>query len=284
MAISMFVFLFPRIHEEVVISFATSALVTGIALITTGFIQGQRQEIAYFQQAIIVQMAGMGFGPAALAWLKRGHGRPDTVFFTFTIIYVIIMACYLFYTVGQESSSGDIINCFLDDVPSIYGKRGIKIVNSVVVSLSIAVIFASIAANWYINNRYHGGSNDYSRRRPLSLWVVLLMFFIVLGAETVLAASVEKTLMEYGQFVTPDSRAASEAWQFGQIIPFFMLLQPILEALRAILPKIVFKHKARKARKQQARGDLTIETRIEDEEEKKERKKITEAEIVMHKN
>jgi len=63
MAISMFVFLFPRIHEEVVISFATSALVTGIALITTGFIQGQRQEIAYFQQAIIVQMAGMGFGP-----------------------------------------------------------------------------------------------------------------------------------------------------------------------------------------------------------------------------
>jgi len=110
------------------------------------------------------------------------------------------------------------------------------------------------------------------------------MFFIVLGAETVLAASVEKTLMEYGQFVPPDSRAASEAWQFGQIIPFFMLLQPILEALRAILPKIVFKHKARKARKQQARGDLTIETRIEDEEEKKERKKITEAEIVMHKN
>jgi hypothetical protein len=282
MALSLFVFLFPRIHEEVVISFATSALVTGIALITTGFIQGQRQEIAYFQQAIIVQMAGMGFGPAALAWLKRGHGRPDTVFFTFTILYVIIMACYLFYTVGQQSSSGAIINCFLDDVPSLYGKHGIKIVNSIVVSVSIAVILASIAANWYINNRYHGGSNDYSRRKPLSVWVVLLMFLVVLGAETVLAASVEKTLMEYSQFVSPDSRNALQAWQFGQIIPFFMLLQPILEALRALVPKVVFKHKARKAQKQQARADAGI---VDVEGEKKlGTNEVAEAELVERKS
>jgi hypothetical protein len=282
MALSLFVFLFPRIHEEVVISFATSALVTGIALITTGFIQGQRQEIAYFQQAIIVQMAGMGFGPAALAWLKRGHGRPDTVFFTFTILYVIIMACYLFYTVGQQSSSGAIINCFLDDVPSLYGKHGIKIVNSIVVSVSIAVILASIAANWYINNRYHGGSNDYSRRKPLSVWVVLLMFLVVLGAETVLAASVEKTLMEYSQFVSPDSRNALQAWQFGQIIPFFMLLQPILEALRALVPKVVFKHKARKARKQHARADAgTVDV---EGEKKLGTNEVAEAEVVERKS
>jgi hypothetical protein len=287
MAISLFIFLFPRIHEEVVLSFATSALVTGIALITTGFIQGQRQEIAYYQQAIIVQMAGMGFGPAALAWLKRGHGRPDTVFFTFTILYVIIMASYLFYTVGQGSSNGPIINCFLDDVPSLYGKHGIRIVNSIVVSVSIPVILASIGANWYINNRYHNGSNNYSRRRPLNTWVVLLMFLVVLGAETVLAASVEKTIMEYSQFATPDSRTALQAWQFGQIIPFFLLLQPVLEALRAMLPKIVFKHKARKAAKQ-ARGEVRVgEEAVETTERKqspKDTSDVDEAEQVEYKN
>src|SRR5437762_7729456 len=95
MGLSLFVSLIPRVKEELVISFGTGALVTGVALLATGFTQGQRQEIAYYQQAIIVQMAGMGFGPAALAWLKRGHGRPDTVFFAFTILYAIIMAVYL---------------------------------------------------------------------------------------------------------------------------------------------------------------------------------------------
>src|SRR5436190_23628717 len=113
MGLSLFVSLIPRVKEELVISFGTGALVTGVALLATGFTQGQRQEIAYYQQAIIVQMAGMGFGPAALAWLKRGReGRPDTVFFAFTILYVIVMGCYLFYVVGQENTDGPIINCF----------------------------------------------------------------------------------------------------------------------------------------------------------------------------
>ena len=80
------------------------------------------------------------------------------------------------------------------------------------------------------------------------------MFLVVLGSETVLAGSVEKTLMEYSQFVSPDSRDALQAWQFGQIIPFFMLLQPLLEALRAALPHIVLKRNARKG----ATGDVSV--------------------------
>ena len=112
------------------------------------------------------------------------------------------------------------------------------------------------------------------------------MFLVVLGAETVLAASVEKTLMEYSQFSTPESRTALQAWQFGQIIPFFLLLQPILEAMRAVLPKIVFKHKARKAAKQ-ARGEVRVdEEAVETTDRKlspKDTSIVDEAEQVEHK-
>src|SRR5436190_20734269 len=80
------------------------------------------------------------------------------------------------------------------------------------------------------------------------------MWFVVFASETVLAASVEKTLMKYSQFVSEDSRAASQAWQFGQIIPFMMLIQPIMEAIRALLPKIELKRNERKAEKQNSGG------------------------------
>jgi len=255
MALSLFVSLFSRIKEEVIISFATSALVTGIALIATGFTQGQRQEIPLYQQAIIIQMAGMGFGPAALAWLKRGReGRPDTVFFAFTILYVIVLGCYLFYVVGQEKTDGAIINCFLDQVPEFYGKHAMKVINAVVLSASIAVVLFSITLNRYINRKYYGGSNDYSRRpglpRPVS-WALTLFVF---ASTTLLAVSVEKTLMEYGSFVSPNSKAASEAWQFGQIIPFMMLIQPIMETIRAFLPRIELKRRRRTAA--EAQGEV----------------------------
>ena len=241
MGLSLFVSLIPRVREDVVISFGTGALVTGVALLATGFIQGQRQEIAFYQQAIIVQMAGMGFGPAVLAWLKRGHGKPDTVFFAFTILYAVLMTVYLIYNSVQGSSDGPIINCFLDQVPKIYGKRSMKIINSVVVGLSISVILLSMHINWFINARYHNGSNDYSNRRPLSKWYTHTMVFVVFAGECVLAASVEKTIMEYGQFVSNESRAAYQAWQFGQIVPFMMLLQPLMEGVRALMPKVILK-------------------------------------------
>lgn len=238
MALSLFVSLFSRLKEEIIISFATTALVTGIALIATGFTQGQREEIPYYQQAVLIQMAGMGFGPAALAWLKRGHeGRPDTVFFAFTILYVIVMGCYLFYVIGQENTDGPIINCFLDQVPAVYGKHALKVINAVVLSVSIAVILFNIGLNRYINRRYYGGSHDYTDRPKLQRIVTWAMTLFVFAATTALAVSVEKTLLEYGSFVSDASRAAASAWQFGQIIPFMMLIQPIMETIRAFLPR-----------------------------------------------
>ena len=257
MGISLFVSLIPRVREEVVISFGTGALVTGVALLATGFTQGQRQEIAYYQQAIIVQMAGMGFGPAAVAWLKRGRGRPDTVFFAFTILYAIIMAVYLIYNSVQGSSNAPVINCFLSEVPKIYGKRSMKIINSVVVGVSISVILTSMSYNWFINARYYNGLNNYSERPPLSKWYTWTIVFIVFAGECVLAASVEKTIMEYGQFVSDQSRAASQAWQFGQIIPFMMLLQPLLEGVRALLPKVVVKREERNTARE-GQGEVGI--------------------------
>src|SRR2546423_14171173 len=91
MALSLFVSLFSRIKEEVIISFATTALVTGIALIATGFAQGQRQEIPYYQQAIMIQMAGMGFGPAALA-CSNGGMKGGPVLVSFRLPYFIFLS------------------------------------------------------------------------------------------------------------------------------------------------------------------------------------------------
>jgi len=248
MALSLFVTLFSRVKEEVVISFATTALVTGIALIATGFTQGQREEIPYYQQAIMIQMAGMAFGPAALAWLKRGHeGRPDTVFFAFTLLYVVVMGCYLVYVVGQESTTGPIINCYLDQVPAFYGKHALKIINAVVLSVSIAIVLCSVGFNRYFSRQYYGGSHNYEHRPRLSRAVTWIMTLFVFMATTALAISVEKTLLEYGSFVSDSTRAAASAWQFGQIIPFMMLLQPIMETIRALLPPIQFKGRKKTA-------------------------------------
>jgi hypothetical protein len=85
----------------------------------------------------------------------------------------------------------------------------------------------------------------------------------VFAAETILAISVEKTITEYSQFVSADTRAASQAWQFGQIIPFMMLLQPVMEALRAVVPKVEFP----------LRGRRTAEPRRESGEESDTREK-----------
>ena len=76
------------------------------------------------------------------------------------------------------------------------------------------------------------------------------MTAFVFAGTTALAVSVEKTLLEYGSFVSDSSRAAASAWQFGQIIPFMMLIQPIMETIRAFLPKIEFKRNRNSASRQ----------------------------------
>jgi len=251
MALSLFVPLLPHVKEEVVIAFGTSALVTGVALIVTGFTQGMRQQIAYYQLAIIVQMAGMGFGPAAIAWLRRGKGQPDMVFLMFTVLYAIIMACFLFYTVSQLAGDGPVINCYLDEVPALYGKTSLKIVDGIIVGVSVLIIILSVLMSRWINKRYYsrpGRQNDESERPPsvATVWFEVLLIFIILAVETCLGVLIQYTITEYSKFVNPNDLEVVGEWDFGQIVPLVMLIAPVMELIRALMPRI--KHHIRVVR------------------------------------
>jgi hypothetical protein len=232
MAMSLTIPLLPWFGEEIAISFGTGALVTSIALITTGFTQGMRSQIAYYQEAIIVQMAGMGSGPAALAWL---NDEPDSVFFGLTILYGIVMAGYLFYTLAEQaSSSSPVIDCFLDKVPSMYGKTALKTANSIIVSLSLVLMALAIITRTIVN-RWRRRNDDHHQRRLRGIrWYRVLFALVIFIAETVLAVLINLTLNEYGKFVSSNDRDTVSAWQFGQIIPLMMLLQPFMDVIRAL--------------------------------------------------
>ena len=248
MVMSLVVPLFPCFGEEIAISFGTGALVTSIALIATGFTQGMRNQIAYYQEAIIVQMAGMGTGPAALAWL---NDEPDSVFFALTILYGIVMAGYLFYTVAEQArSSSPVINCFLDDVPGMYGKTALKIANSIIIGVSLLLMAFVITTRTIVNKmRQH---EQHRRHRRGIRWYRILFALVIFAAETVLAILINLTINEYGKFVSNDDRAAISAWQFGQIIPLIMLLAPFMDVIRVLKEKFleVRKKKAERAREE----------------------------------
>lgn len=252
MAMSLIIPLFPCFGEEIAISFGTGALVTSIALIATGFTEGMRGQIAYYQEAIIVQMAGMGTGPAALAWL---NDEPDSVFFALTILYGIVMAGYLFYTVAvQAGSSSPVINCFLDEVPSMYGKTALKIANSIIIGVSLLLMVFVIATRTIVNKlRAH---EQYQRHHRRIRWYRILFALVIFVAETVLAILINLTMDEYGKFVSSDDRAAISAWQFGQIIPLMMLLAPFMDVIRDLMKKFseMRKEKAESAREQRSKS------------------------------
>jgi uncharacterized membrane protein len=231
MVMSLVIPLFPCFGEDIAISFGTGALVTSIALIATGFTQGMRDQIAYYQEAIIVQMAGMGAGPAALAWL---NDEPDSVFFALTILYTIVMGGYLFYTIAeQRSSSSPVIDCFLNDVPGMYGKRALKITNSIIIGIALLLMALVIVTRRIVNNWWARHPEHYRHKRAFGLYR-LLFILVIFIAETVLAVLINLTINEYGKFVSSGDRAAISAWQFGQIIPLMMLLAPFMDVIRAL--------------------------------------------------
>jgi hypothetical protein len=242
MALSLVVPMFPGLGEEIAVSFGTGALVTGIALIATGFTQGIRGEIAYYQEAIIVQMAGMGAGPAALAWL---NDKPDVVFFALTILYAIIMAGYLFYTVGEQNRTGGVLDCFLDQVPGMYGKTAMKIANSIIIAISLGLIIASILARYLITKSRQRANDKKRHHRLFTLyrWIFTILVFL---AETALAVMIQFTLAEYSTFVSAADRAEIGAWAFGQIVPLMMLLAPFMDVIRAVMDNIKERREAKK--------------------------------------
>jgi hypothetical protein len=230
MALGLVVAVYPRSTDEVIMSFGTGSLVTGIALLTTGFVQAQRHEIAYYQQSLIIWLAGMAFGPAAITWLRRSSGDTDYIFLWFTCLYAAFMGAFLFFTIGNVLGDGPVTHCFLDDVPSFYGRGMMKTINAIVVAVTVAVIVLSGISN--------NGPNSFFAKRPTLRnywqWCVVVIVFAV---ETLLAVLVDKTIMTYAQFVTDDQRAEADAWGFGQIISFMLLIGPLMDALKAIIAR-----------------------------------------------
>ena len=154
MVLGLFVSIIPNVVDEVISSFGTGALVTGVALLATGYVQIRRQQIAFYQQSIIVQMACMGFGPAAIAWLRRTRGKIDYVFMIFTSIYAILMIAFLVYISIGLRNPGPLTKCFLEQVPSIYGTTATIIINSLVIGICVGIIILSCILNHCVSRKH----------------------------------------------------------------------------------------------------------------------------------
>jgi hypothetical protein len=227
-------------------------LVTGIAHIAAGYVQTRRNGIAFFQQSIIVWMAAMSFGPAAIAWLRRGHGRTDKIFFVFTLIYAAALFSFTLYADSQlahfgphEPASNLPLECFLDsdDIPPLYKEHAMRVLNVTFVSLSVGIIVISGLSNLFYKKYRPGGVHSFFATRPKldSFWEIFVIVIVVV-VEVLLFVLAWETTAHYRRIVPQAQQAAEGAWGFGQLIPFMMLLYPILLGLRAWIEGDVIAH------------------------------------------
>jgi hypothetical protein len=224
-------------------------LITGIAHIGAGYVQTTRNEIAYYQQSIIIWMAAMGFGPAAIAWLRRAHGRTDKVFFIFTVSYAAIMFGFSLYANARLTNdpfpSSLPLDCFLDveTIPDFYKKGAMHALNIVSVSITVGVIVVSAASNLFYRKYRPTGYMNWFASRPAinSIWERCVVFFVLL-IEVLLFIMVWETASHYRDVVPEAQQQAEGVWSFGQIIPFMMLLFPILLGFRAAIEGDVIRH------------------------------------------
>jgi hypothetical protein len=241
MALGLFVSMVPNVVDQVISSFGTGALVTGVALLATGYVQIQRKQIAFYQQSVIVQMACMAFGPTAIAWLRRTRGKPiDYIFMIFTIIYTILMIAFLLYSSLGLLNPDPLTKCFLDKVPSIYGTTATIIINSLVIGICVCVIIVSCILHHCVSRKRQENEESLCQRGFTTRreWCFAVVVFVL---EVFLAVLVNKTVMEYSHSVPMGVQGVEEDWTFAQIIPFMMLIGPIMELLRAIFDPERFK-------------------------------------------
>lgn len=258
MALGLVVSIVPNVVDEVISSFGTGALVTGVALLATGYVQIRRQQIAYYQQSIILQMACMGFGPAAIALLRRKCGKNNYIFIIFTVIYAILMVAFLLYISLGLLNPDPLTKCFLDRVSSIYGTTATIIINSLVIGVCVGIIILSCILHHCVSRKRQGNGGGlcklgFTTRRE---WCFAAIVFIL---ELGLAVLVNKTVIEYSRIVPTWIRGAEEEWSFAQIIPFMMLIGPIMELLRAILGSERFKSRTGEQREMRQNSFISQE-------------------------
>jgi hypothetical protein len=242
----------PHVTDSIIVSFATLPLVTGIAHIIAGFVQTQLNDIAYYQQSIIVWMAAMSFGPAAIAWLRRAHGRTDKVFFIFTILYAGALFGFTVYTHAHLNkdpapSTATVLplECFLDspNIPFLYKYTTMKTLNLVTISVSVGIIVTSGFSNLFYKKYHPGGAHSFFASRPKldSIWEKFVVAAVVL-VEVLLFVLVWETADHYRSIVDEKDQRKEGSWSFGQIIPFTLLIYPILMALRALMEGDIIGH------------------------------------------
>jgi hypothetical protein len=237
MIASLIVSILPYPIDDTVIAILSSIpLVTGISHLIAGFAQATLHQIAYFQQSIVLWLAGMCVGPAAIAWLRRTHGQTNALMFLLTVIYVLCMGAFFSITVHNsfDIQSGEIYNCFLGEVPAFYGEKSMKIINSFMVGLTVIFVLVSAITNCvYKKNRSGRYLGFFARQPKVSTkweWFLVSLVFVF---ELMIAILAFKTGQQFGQNVDPTT-STSNMWTFGQIVPLVMVILPVIACLKAI--------------------------------------------------
>jgi hypothetical protein len=172
-------------------------------------------------------MSGLRFGPAAVAWVRWGGREGESMFSIFSILYVLAMVAYggWILHIGFKHPEGELYYCYQDQVTKFYGGTSLRSIDIAVVVVCASIIALSALGQYWVGPR---------TRTSVFRWSFAgITFFVVLALEAALAALVYETSKAYGKLVPEHLRVALEAWTFGQIVPFTILIYPLMEWLRS---------------------------------------------------
>jgi hypothetical protein len=202
--------------------------VSGVALLITGVVQTYRNEIAFYQQSLVLFMSGLGFGPAAVAWVRWGGREVEGMFSLFSILYVLAMVAYggwILHIGFKPRPEGELYYCYQVQVTKFYGGTSLRTIDIAVVVVCASIIALSALGHYCVGPR---------TRTSVFRWSFAgITFIVVLALEIALAALVYETSKAYGKLVPENLRVELEAWTFGQIVPFTILIYPVMEFLRS---------------------------------------------------
>jgi len=181
-------------------------------------------------------MAAMAFGPAAIAWLRRTHGTLDMVFFIFTSGYVAAMFGFCIFIVqnlnGVSADSTLPLECGFDDfnsLPKLFQKHAMETTNLVAVSIAAGIIVICIASNCFKRTRRFVVP---VLSKLGSKWGYAIVG-VILIIEGLLFSLLWDAARSYRNLYSSEAQDQEGSWSFGQIIPFTMLIYPVLQLIRA---------------------------------------------------
>lgn len=147
---------------------------------------------------------------------------------------------------GPHEFASDLpLECFLDSdyIPSLFKEHAMKVLNVLLVSFSVAIMVISGLSNLFYKKYRPGGIHSFFATRPRldSFWEKFVVAVVVL-VEVLLFVLAWEAASHYRNIVPQAQKKAEGAWNFGQLIPFMMLLYPILLGLRALIEGDVIAH------------------------------------------